>query len=230
MELFFDTEIEHTLCLNEQESRHCIQVLRYKAGDTVRVSDGLGHFFNCRIIDAHAKRCKVEIISKEELGRNPYSIHIAIAPTKNMDRLEWFVEKVTELGVDTISLLVCEHSERRKVRMDRLEKVAVAATKQSLKGFKPKINELIQFHSFIDTINMPAYIAHCHTPDLPSLKSQYTQKQDSCILIGPEGDFSLEEISYAKQQNVNEISLGNSRLRTETAGIIACHTIHLLNS
>jgi len=228
MELFFDTDIENTLTLNEQESRHCISVLRHKAGDKITVADGNGSYFTCMITNPHPKRCEVEIVSKETLKKRGYGIHIAIAPTKNIDRTEWFTEKVTEIGVEQITLLKCEHSERKKVRIDRLEKIVVAAAKQSLKAYKPVLTDLTVFKEFVQK-ERKGFIAHCNSSDLPHLKDIYSAGEDATVLIGPEGDFSPAEVEFALKNGFQEVSLGSARLRTETAGMVACTILNVLN-
>ncbi|NPA36302.1 MAG: 16S rRNA (uracil(1498)-N(3))-methyltransferase [Chlorobi bacterium] len=228
MELFYEPEIENTGTLNEQESRHCISVLRHKKGDEINVANGKGAFFKCIITNPHPKHCEVKIISKETFEKRTLNLHIAIAPTKNTDRTEWFAEKVTEIGIETITLLNCEHSERKKIRLDRLEKIIVSATKQSVKAYKPQLNELTGFRKFIDE-NPGGYIAHCNTTTLPHMAKVYKPGNDAVILIGPEGDFSVQEVDYALKNGYKEISLGNSRLRTETAGIVACTMFNVLN-
>ncbi len=229
MDLFFDSEIEETLILNVQESRHCVSVLRHKAGDVISVSDGKGTFYECLITYAHPKHCGVEIVSKESHEVRSFKLHIAIAPTKNIDRTEWFAEKVTEIGIESVTLLRCEHSERKKVRLDRLEKILVAASKQSLKAYKPILTDLTKVKDFIDKNRGAGYIAHCNSSQLPHFKKTYLRGDDATILIGPEGDFSPDEVEYAVKNGFKEISLGNSRLRTETAGVIACAMFNLIN-
>ena len=229
MELFFEPDIENSLTLSDQESRHCINVLRHKKNDRITVADGKGSFFECVITDPHPKHCGVEIISKQTFEKRGFTLHIAIAPTKNIDRTEWFVEKATEIGIETITLLNCRHSERKKVRTDRLEKILLAASKQSLKYYKPVLNDMTEFKTFIDKNTGGGFIAHCNTTPLPHLKTLYARGNDAVILIGPEGDFSPEEVDYAMKNGFKEISLGSSRLRTETAGIVACTIFNLLN-
>ena len=229
MDLFFDSDIAETLTLDVQESRHCISVLRHKAGDKITVADGKGSFFECRITDSHPKHCKVEIVSIQTHKERDFRLHIAIAPTKNIDRIEWFTEKITEIGVEHITMLKCEHSERKKVRIDRLEKILVAASKQSLKAYKPKLDDLTKFKELVDKNKNSGYIAHCNTSPLPHLKTVYTAGEDATILIGPEGDFSPEEVEYAVKNGFKEVSLGNSRLRTETAGVVACAIFNMIN-
>jgi 16S rRNA (uracil1498-N3)-methyltransferase len=228
MELFFEPDIEKTLTLNEQESRHCISVLRHKAGDEINVADGAGSYFRCVISKPHPKRCEVEIVSKDTFDKRNFGIHIAIAPTKNIDRTEWFIEKVTEIGVEMITLLKCEHSERKKVRADRLEKIVVSASKQSVKAYKPVLTDLIPFKEFVQKEGK-GFIAHCNSDGLPHLKKLYQPGTNALLLIGPEGDFSPSEVEYAIENGFKEVSLGNSRLRTETAGIVGCTILNMLN-
>ncbi len=228
MEIFFDKEIEQTRTLNEQESRHCISVLRHKENDEITVADGKGSYYKCIITKAHPKRCGVDIVSKETFEKRAFNIHLAIAPTKNIDRTEWFIEKATEIGVEKITLLKCEHSERRKVRLDRLEKIVVSAAKQSIKAYKPELTDLTDFKEFIQK-EKSGFIAHCNSDNLPHLKTLYEAGSDATLLIGPEGDFSPSEVEYALQNGFKEISLGNSRLRTETAGVVGCTILNVLN-
>lgn len=234
MNLFYTAHItpnDKSFILDETESKHAIKVLRLGQKDIIHLIDGKGHFYEAEIIDAHPKKCEVKInhVKKEEKPKS--YIHIAIAPTKNTDRLEWFVEKVTEIGISEITPIVCDHSERKVLKTDRLEKRAIAAMKQSLKAFLPKINEAISFKDFIKLTEKEEnkMIAHCYQEEQKHLKEVYQPTKDGIILIGPEGDFSLQEVELAIKNNFTPISLGTSRLRTETAGIVACHTINLLN-
>jgi 16S rRNA (uracil1498-N3)-methyltransferase len=171
------------------------------------------------------------VIEKHEnYHKMPYFLHIAIAPTKNIERLEWFLEKSTEIGISEITPLLCEHSERKIVKNDRLERVIISAAKQSVKAFFPKLNSLQEFNLLVTSkFDGEKYIAHCNKQDLPLLKNVISLKGKSLILIGPEGDFSPKEVSFALENGFKEISLGTSRLRTETAGIVACDTVSILN-
>ncbi|MBK3518986.1 16S rRNA (uracil(1498)-N(3))-methyltransferase [Carboxylicivirga marina] len=229
MELFYDPDFKGQGVLNESESKHCINVLRHKIGDIITVADGKGHYFRCTIVTAHPKKCDLELVETQKFAEPDVKIHLAVAPTKNIDRFEWLIEKAMELGVSEITPLLCNHSERKKVRTDRLERIVVAAMKQSLKAHMPIINELTPFDSFIKQENPKGYIAHCYDSVKTPLKNAYQTKSDCTLCIGPEGDFSLEEVNKATAANYEAVSLGQSRLRTETAGLIACHTIHLLN-
>lgn len=232
MHLFYTPDLSGELYyLNETESKHCIRVLRLSTNDHIQLIDGNGGFFTAKIIDPNPKKCKVEIIeTKKEYGKRNHYLHLAIAPTKNMDRFEWFLEKATEIGIDEITPLLCEHSERKILKSDRLEKVIISAVKQSIKAYKPRLNEIIPIKDFLSQkFEAEKYIAHCEEDEKVQLKNIYKKGQNSIILIGPEGDFSTTEIELAKKNNFQDISLGESRLRTETAGVVACHTINLLN-
>lgn len=232
MHLFYTPDIRGNIyTLNEIESKHCIKVLRLDTNDTIQLIDGNGGFYVARILEPNQKKCTVEIIeTQKEFGKRNHYLHIAIAPTKNIDRFEWFLEKATEIGIDEITPILCEHSERKAIKPERLEKIIISAVKQSLKGYKPKLNELTILDDFL-RINFKEnkFIAHCEETNKTLLKNDYNKGADVIILIGPEGDFSPQEITLAKDNNFQEISLGESRLRTETAGVVACHTINLLN-
>ncbi|MCX6250492.1 MAG: 16S rRNA (uracil(1498)-N(3))-methyltransferase [Bacteroidetes bacterium] len=232
MNLFFAPSLQGNLfTLNEEESKHCIRVLRLKKGDLLHLTDGNGNLFETTIVDDNTKRCSVEIISvqKEYLKRDFY-LHIAIAPTKNMGRFEWFLEKATEIGVDEITPLFCHYSERTYMKASRLEKILISAMKQSLKTYLPKLHDPVSFSDFIhQPFNGQKYIAYCDPSENRLLKDLYSKGENALILIGPEGDFSNEEVAEAKNTGFIPISLGKSRLRTETAGIVACNTINFVN-
>ena len=246
--MFYAPDILQTLTLSEEESQHCVQVLRATIGQEIRITDGVGHLYIARITNPHRKHCEVEIIATEhpEPLHEGY-VHIAIAPTKNMDRLEWMVEKATEMGVDEITPLLCQHSERKKLNEERLRKIMVAAAKQSLKATFPKLNPLTAFADFVGSAQADdRLIAHCMTQeetDGLSVQAAYqpTSQKNAIwqlihransviVMIGPEGDFSPEEIELALQKKFVPCSLGKARLRTETAGLFACNTAILLNS
>lgn len=232
MHLFYAPDIttpEYTL--NEEESKHSIRVLRFTIGDTIYLVDGKGGFYIAEIFDISSKSCKVKIITEQhEYGKRSYRLHIAIAPTKNIDRFEWFLEKATEIGIDKITPLLCEHSERKVVKLERLEKVVEAAMKQSLKAYCPIINELTTFEQLIKTGQADEkLIAHCYDTPKQLLKTVAKPQKDILILIGPEGDFSPKEVELAKQHGFSDITLGDSRLRTETAGVVACCTVWINN-
>ncbi len=230
MEVFFDPAFEGNGILNEAESKHCINVLRHKMGDTITVCNGKGQYYSCEIVNAHPKKCELKLIETKHFDKQNYRLHLAVAPTKSVDRFEWLIEKAMELGVDEITPLLCHHSERKKIRTDRIERVVIAAMKQSLKAYLPKINELTPFDKFIVSVQgANGFIAHCYDSAKQPLKQAYTQGDNCVLCIGPEGDFSEKEVELAIKANFQAVSLGNSRLRTETAGVIACHTIHLIN-
>ena len=218
--------------LTEEESKHCIRVLRMNVGDELFLTDGCGNLYTARIADSNPKRCMVQIVTNQkEFGKRPFRLHIAIAPTKNIERFEWFLEKATEIGVDAITPLLCERSERKDVKTDRLQKIVVSAMKQSVKAYLPKINEMQLFKRFVDS-NLPAdlkAIAHCNSPNLNPFQNVLQKGRSVLILVGPEGDFSPAEVELALSNGFSEVSLSTSRLRTETAGIVACHTANLIN-
>ena len=231
MQLFYISGVEGNLCiLGEEESWHCMKVLRLGEGDAIDLTDGRGNFYQGRIKKMHHKECQVEITAIRPAPPRPWHLHIAIAPTKNIDRFEWFLEKATEIGIDEITPLFCEHSERTVIKPQRLEKVLVSAMKQSLKAWLPVLNEPAAFNEFITRgFKGPKFIAYCETGRESELQSIYTAGADALVLIGPEGDFSKNEVARAVQAGYTPVSLGSSRLRTETAGIVACHTIVLSN-
>ena len=231
MNLFYQPEvINGILHLDTDKSRHCVKVLRKRSGEKRDLVDGKGCFYTARITTADPKRCKFEVIERAEDLTRDFYVHIAIAPTKNIDRIEWFVEKATEIGLDEISLIVSHKSERKVIKSERLEKKAIAAMKQSLKARLPKINELVGFADFIGLKkNHNKFIAQVD-PENPKLLSKTASPGTRCcVLIGPEGDFTADEISKATKNGWTKVSLGNSRLRTETAGLVACHILNLIN-
>ena len=231
MQIFYAPDIESTLVLPEEESGHCVRVMRLAEGDEIMITDGKGNFYRASITNAHPKHCQVEITSSWQ-PEKPWDayIHIAVAPTKNMDRMEWFAEKATEIGIDEITCLNCRFSERKEVKTARLEKILVSAMKQSQKALLPQLNGMTDFKQFVrQPFNGRKFIAHCEEGEKPLIKSIYRPGKNVLILIGPEGDFSPEEIKSAEENGFEAISLGNSRLRTETAALTACHTIHVLN-
>lgn len=232
MNLFYTPDIQNQFYqLDEIESKHCIRVLRLKEEDIIHLIDGKGSLFKAKIIDAHPKRCTVECIETQtEFGKLNYKLHIALAPTKNIDRTEWFMEKCTEIGIHEFTPLLCQHSERKVVKHERLFKVITSAVKQSLKAYHPILNEQTKFSQLVTApFDGEKYIAHCNKGEKTHLKNLYQARQNTLILIGPEGDFSLEEVNLAKENGFQEISLGESRLRTETAGIVACNIVSLIN-
>jgi 16S rRNA (uracil1498-N3)-methyltransferase len=236
MHLFYTPDINTEIyTLTEEESKHAIRVLRLVKGDIIQLIDGKGNLFQAEVADDHPKRCTVHVIDvQKEYHKRAIHLHIAMAPTKNMERTEWFLEKAVELGLDEFTPLQCEHSERVIVKTERLHKIVVSAMKQSIKAYEPVLNELVTFPKFIKALAVfegEKFIAHCERDQQqPSLlKNSYSKGANALILIGPEGDFSAQEITLALENGFQEISLGKSRLRTETAALAACHTINLLN-
>jgi 16S rRNA (uracil1498-N3)-methyltransferase len=233
MHLFYCPDIAgKTYTLSEEESKHSIRVLRLKPGDSVHITDGVGNMHECRITDDHPKHCAVEVVSTRFTpSRNSRRLHIAIAPTKNLERFEWFLEKATEIGIDEITPLFCSHSERTVLKLPRLEKVMVAAMKQSLKSWLPKMRQPEEFGTFIKN-NHPGlkFIAWCGTGAEQHLKELLVKGSEALILIGPEGDFTHSEVENAISNEFTPVSLGTSRLRTETAGIVACMIVALQNA
>lgn len=257
MRLFYTPDISSEIyTLIEEESKHCINVLRLSLGDKVNLIDGQGGFYETEIIEAHPKRCKVKVLSKKtQYGERNFFLHLAVAPTKNIERFEWFLEKATEIGIDEISPISCQHSERTVVKIDRLNKIITSAIKQSLKAYHPLLNETIEFKKIVSQYKEfkgRKFIAHClqvppdsnlvikigerdpytRTPlSISKMEDElvYLKGESVLILIGPEGDFSLQEVTFALQNGFVPISLGNSRLRTETAALVACHTMNLIN-
>ncbi len=207
------------------------QVLRLEVGNEIFLIDGKGGFYRCEIYSRHNRNAvKFAVWKKQRSTGNGLSTSIAIAPTKNIERIEWFLEKCTEIGIDEITPLLCDHSERKVIKEDRLEKVIISAMKQSLKAYLPKLNPLTEFSRFVK--NNPSTlqcIAHCDEGYKKSLQEIYQPGQNITILIGPEGDFSGNEITLALENNFIPVTLGESRLRTETAGIVACHSINFMN-
>ncbi|MFI3267841.1 MAG: 16S rRNA (uracil(1498)-N(3))-methyltransferase [Rikenellaceae bacterium] len=236
MQLFYAPDISENTnyALSEEESKHCVRVLRKKTGDFIHLIDGVGGMYKCEIIQDFPKQCIVSVIETvTNFEKRNYTLHLAVAPTKSIDRFEWFLEKATEIGIDAITPLECEHSERKIIKTERSEKVILSAVKQSLKAYYPKFDELTKFKTFInsDFKGKDLYIAHCEPSEHKKpLKELLTKGNDSVILIGPEGDFSTEEIELAKNKGFKEISLGESRLRTETAGVVAVSIASFVNS
>ena len=232
MHVFYTPDILTDLELPEEEAGHCLRVLRLGIGSEIMLTDGKGSFYKAVISAATNKRCQVQII--ETIPQEPFwkgHLHLAMAPTKNMDRIEWFAEKATEIGFDELSFLNCRFSERKVIKTDRVEKIVVSALKQSLKANKPVVNEMIDFRKFMERdFQGQKFIAHCYEGEKTLLKDAIVPGEDALVLIGPEGDFSREEVELAESKGFKAISLGKSRLRTETAALVAVHTMNLLNS
>jgi len=234
MHLFYTPDIEPShpqYFLSEEESKHCIRVLRLNVGDTVQLIDGRGGLYNAEIKDAHPKRTILQITSvTQDYNKRNHYLHIAIAPTKNIERLEWFLEKATEIGIDEISLIICQRSERKEAKIDRLNKIITSAIKQSIKAWHPILNEPVAFNKFVSTpFEGQKFIAHCEPGNKFSLKNEVKPSGRYLVLIGPEGDFTPAEIEDAQKNGFKAITLGKSRLRTETAALEACFEINFLN-
>ena len=231
MHVFYTPDIQNRAELPAEEAAHAVRVLRLQAGDEVTLTDGKGNFYRAEISVASNKRCLVNILEtqpQEPLWQG--HLHIAMAPTKNMDRTEWFAEKATEIGFDELTFLNCRFSERKVIKTERIQKILVSAIKQSLKARLPKLNEMTDFNKFIrQPFNGQKFIAHCYEGEKPLLKDIVRRGEDALVLIGPEGDFSEEEVKLAVEQGFQPISLGRSRLRTETAALVACHILNLCN-
>lgn len=220
------------IVLDKEESRHIVKVLRMGIDNSFKITDGNGMLLTVKIVDADPKRCRVEIVDREKATPLPYQLHLAVAPTKMNERYEWFLEKTTEIGITEITPIICEHSERKSIKAERYEKIIQSAMKQSLKFYLPALNPSISLKEFLNAShseNSQKFIAHCEDSEKVSLKQSLAPKKDVVILIGPEGDFTKDEISLAIQKGYKPVSLGNSRLRTETAAVVACHSVAFVN-
>lgn len=233
MQLFYNpfiTEAEKTFVFDKEESKHIIKVLRKKESDILYVTNGLGYLFQTEITLASDSKCTVKILSFEKQEAPKFHLHLAVAPTKMNERYEWFLEKATEIGIHEITPIICDHSERKVIKTDRFQKIIESAMKQSLHYHIPKLNEPISFKEFVKKdFSGQKFIAHCEETDKKSLKKELKISENVLILIGPEGDFSVKEIQMALNNAFIPVSLGETRLRTETAAIVACHTFVLLN-
>ncbi len=234
MHIFYTPDINSNFyTLSQEESKHCIKVLRLKTGDKIQLIDGKGGLYISEITDDNPKRCSVKVIETEKKNsRKDYKFHIAVAPTKNIARFETFIEKATEIGIDKIIPFVSRYSERKTIKPERLDKVIISAVKQSKAFFKPVLENLTNFENIINSgFKGEKYIAHCYNSDTKKqIKEVYEKGKDVLILIGPEGDFSKEEVQKAVKKGFKEISLSDARLRTETAGIVACQIIDFMNA
>jgi len=231
MRVFYQPTIEKYPFLSMDDSKHAVKVLRLKREDRIEIVDGKGKYFEAEIVDPDSKKCHVKIIDQGVHPPKSFYIHVAIAPTKNIDRIEWFVEKSVEFGIDEITFLKCNTSERDHLRLDRIEKKAISAMKQSRAGYLPKINDVVNFNDFVRSEKLPddKFIAHVNNSNTLLINNAMPARS-YCILIGPEGDFSKNEIDIANKNGFTGVSLGNTRMRTETAGIAACHILNLIQS
>lgn len=234
MQLFYNPSLDNSFkqfFFSPEESKHILKVLRKKEGDILHITNGKGYLFQAEILTADLRKCKAQIISTEKSIPKRYSLHLAVAPTKMNDRYEWFLEKATEIGVDEITPIICEHSERKIVKLERMERVLQSAMKQSLQTHLPKLNPVISYKEFMNQeMSGLKFIAHCDEGEKMELKRRVAADKDLVILIGPEGDFSKNEINQAYNKGFVPVSLGNNRLRTETAAIVACTTVSIINS
>ncbi|MDG1743323.1 MAG: 16S rRNA (uracil(1498)-N(3))-methyltransferase [Polaribacter sp.] len=234
MQLFYNSEISietKQITFDKIESKHIVRVLRKKENDILKITNGKGYLFDVKISFANDKKCLADIVAVTE-KKNPrnYYLHIAIAPTKNNDRMEWFLEKATEIGIDEITPIICKNSERRIVKLERFEKIIQSAMKQSLKFTLPKLNEPRKFSDFINqNLDGKICIAHCEKQEKKLLKSVIDASEKVTVLIGPEGDFSSDEINKALMKKIIPITLGKSRLRTETAALVAVNSVSFIN-
>ncbi|WP_316797175.1 16S rRNA (uracil(1498)-N(3))-methyltransferase [Pedobacter agri] len=233
MHIFYTPDIDqNTYTLNEEESKHCVRVLRLSIGAVVNLVDGKGGFYTAEITSDNPKKVSLKILNVVTAfhKRNHY-LHIAVAPTKNIDRIEWFLEKATELGIDEITPIITDRSERRVVKEDRLNKVITSAVKQSIKAYHPKLNDAISFDSFLKTpFQGDQLIAHCiDNGDKKYISDLVLPHQKYLVLIGPEGDFTPEEVDLALNKGFKPLTLGDNRLRTETAALSVCFEINYLN-
>ncbi|MDR2042410.1 MAG: 16S rRNA (uracil(1498)-N(3))-methyltransferase [Tannerella sp.] len=233
MSLFYAPEIVARQVLPEDEAVHALRVLRLHAGSEITLTDGKGFFYLATIRHAHPKQCEVTLLKRwQPAPPAAFQIHMAVAPTKHTDRMEWLIEKVTEIGIHAVTLLNCRFSERREMKTVRLQKVAVSAMKQSQQAFLPQLTGMTPFPAFAgQPFDGRKFIACCERKgmDRPLLNQLYRAGEHALILIGPEGDFSPEEVTLALASGFTPVSLGPHRLRTETAALVACHTIHVLN-
>ena len=235
MQLFYNPNISETtgeISFDKDESRHIVKVLRMGIGDAMKITNGKGSFFDAEIVLASPKECIAKILNEEKVDPLPYYLHLAVAPTKLNDRYEWFLEKATEIGISEITPIICDHSERKIIKAERYEKIILSAMKQSLKAHLPILNEAISFKNFIDSEKDNdgiRCIAHCEETQKKSLKAVLEPNKKITLLIGPEGDFSADEIDLAIRSGFLPVTLGKSRLRTETAAVVACHSVAFIN-
>lgn len=234
MQLFYNPQLDQRVSqfvFSEEESKHLIKVLRKKEGELVHITNGNGFLFEAKIIVADAKKCKVEITDTDKKHQKMFWFHLVVAPTKMNDRFEWFLEKATEIGVNEITPIICDNSERKIIKIERMQKVILSAMKQSLQTYLPKLNDPISYKDFMTkTHEGLLFIAHCEDEEKQDLKRRVAPDKDITVLIGPEGDFSKNEIKQAYQAGFLPVSLGKNRLRTETAAIVACTTINMINN
>lgn len=234
MQLFYNPDLDQNVSqfnFPEDESKHIVKVLRKKVDDILHITNGKGSIFEAKITAAHSKKCSAQIVSDTKKHQKMHWFHMVVAPPKSNDRFEWFLEKVTEIGVNEITPIICERSERKTVKHERLQKLVQSAMKQSLRSYLPQLNEAISLKEFLEQEHKGLlFIAHCADDEKMDLKRRVAPDHDVTILIGPEGDFSNTEIQSAQDKGFLPVSLGESRLRTETAAIVACTTVNIINT
>ena len=213
---------------DKNESKHLSKVLRKKVGDSITITNGVGYRFLANLSHVDHKACTAIINQSIKISPDPYQLHVFIAPTKSNDRMDWFVEKATEIGIHAITPIICQRSDRKVIKQERLQKIAIAAMKQSLGAYLPIIHPTSDFTNSLSKVKGTACIAHCQDTNKAAIDSLSFKEKSISIFIGPEGDFTPEEVQAAVDANLTAITLGEKRLRTETAGIIACHSISLL--
>ncbi|MBC7524008.1 MAG: 16S rRNA (uracil(1498)-N(3))-methyltransferase [Flavobacterium sp.] len=233
MQLFYTPLLSKTqtsFIFDKEESKHIVKVLRKKEGDILLVTNGLGFLFETQIKLASDNKCAISIVSFTKQEKSSFYLHLAVAPTKMNERYEWFLEKATEIGIQEITPIICDHSERKIIKIDRFQKIIETAMKQSLHLYLPKFNEPVLYKNFVTKqFKGQKFIAHCEDIDKKSLKSELKPNENVTLLIGPEGDFSQKEIQLALEHKFNPVSLGITRLRTETAAVVACHSVVFTN-
>ena len=232
MQIFYTPDIEDDLyILNEEESRHSAKVLRLQKGDIIHLVDGRGTFYTAEIIEPHPKKTSLKVLTRQAAyGKRNHYLHLAVAPTKNIERFEWFLEKATEIGIDEITPVICDRSERKEVKTERLNKIITAAVKQSVKAYHPRLNEPVKLKSFLSTVvAAQKFVAHCNPGEKSALSNILTRETSYAVLIGPEGDFSPGEVSLSTENGFVPVTFGESRLRTETAALEACFEVNFLN-
>lgn len=234
MQLFYKPELKDgdlVFTFDSDESKHMIKVLRKKIGEDIWITNGKGYLFQARIVGDNSKRCEVELISSKKTHSRSHTLHMAVAPTKMIDRYAWFLEKATEIGVDEITPIICERSERKTLKLERMQRVIESAMKQSLQTYLPQLNEPVRLTDFLEkTTTGIKFIAHCEESERFELKRRVIPDQDITILIGPEGDFTPTEIKAALNNGYLPVSMGKTRLRTETAAIFACTVVATINN
>jgi 16S rRNA (uracil1498-N3)-methyltransferase len=230
LNLFYQPGIPHGITyLDAEESRHVARALRRREGDHMDLTDGKGFFYVAKIVKADSRKCEFEILDKREIPKRNFYLHIAIAPTKNADRTEWFVEKAVEIGVEEISFILCKNSERKVINMERISKIAISALKQSQQAWLPKLNDVVPFDRILHPTVDQKFIACVDSSNPKHLQSAAQQNKKYLVLIGPEGDFTPGELALALQNGFEKVSLGANRLRTETAGLAAVQVLGLAN-